>query len=119
MSAAAVAVLKRPQPPRSCQRVSPRWNDPANANGWSASATILTPSLLPLGFVATGLVGNSFTMSIPGANAPAIDVSSTSLAALTGGLTAGEPVKVYGVPQADGSLKAYVMAYYTGDLPAQ
>ncbi|HSZ07842.1 MAG TPA: DUF4382 domain-containing protein [Steroidobacteraceae bacterium] len=125
-----------------------RWNDPANANGWSASATILTPSLLPLGFVATGLVGNSFTMTIPGgANAPAIDVSSTSgsatlvyqvdmtngvltvspiditttngLAALTSGLTAGEPVKVYGVPQSDGSLKAYMMAYYTGDLPAQ
>jgi hypothetical protein len=124
------------------------WSDPANAGGWSAAATILTPSLLPLGFVSTGLVGNTFTMTIPGgANAPAIDVSSTGgsatlvyqvdmtngvlsvspidittaggLAALTSGLTAGEPVKVYGVPQADGSLKAYVMAYFTGDLPAQ
>jgi hypothetical protein len=125
-----------------------KWNDPANTNGWSASATILTPSLLPLGFVATGLTANSFTMTIPGgANAPAIDVSSTSgsatlvyqvdmtngvltvspidittasgLAALTSGLTAGAPVKVYGVPQSDGSLKAYVMAYFTGELPAQ
>ncbi len=125
-----------------------RWGDTANAGGWSASATILTPSLLPLGFVATGLVGNAFTMSIPGgANAPTIDVSSTSgtatlvyqvdmtngvltvspidittssgLAALTSGLTTGAPVKVYGVPQADGSLKAYVIAYFTGDLPGQ
>src|SRR3984885_13869017 len=124
------------------------WNDPANPNGWSAAATILTPSTLPLGFVATGLVGNAFTMTIPGgANAPAIDVSSTSgsatlvyqvdmtggvltvspidittaggLASLTSGLTAGEPVAVYGVPQADGSLKAYVLAYYTGEMPAQ
>jgi uncharacterized protein DUF4382/uncharacterized protein DUF5666 len=125
-----------------------RWNDPANPNGWSTAATILTPSTLPLGFVATGLVGNSFTMTIPGGtNAPAVDVSSTAgsatlvyqvdmtggiltispidvttmsgLAALTAGLTAGAPVAVYGVPQADGSLKAYVLAYYTGELPSQ
>jgi hypothetical protein len=125
-----------------------RWNDPANPNGWSAAATILTPSALPLGFVATGLAGNAFTMTIPGGtNAPAVDVSTAAggatlvyqvdmtggvltvspidittangLAALTGGLTAGEPVAVYGVPQADGSLKAYVLAYYTGEMPAQ
>jgi uncharacterized protein DUF4382/uncharacterized protein DUF5666 len=125
-----------------------KWNDPANPNGWSAAATILTPSTLPLGFVATGLAGNAFTMTIPGGtNAPAVDVSTTSggatlvyqvdmtggvltvspidittangLAALTSGLTAGEPVAVYGVPQADGSLKAYVLAYYTGEMPAQ
>jgi hypothetical protein len=125
-----------------------RWNDPANPNGWSAAATILTPSTLPLGFVATGLVGNAFTMTIPGGtNAPAVDVSTASggatlvyqvdmtggvltvspidvttangLAALTSGLTAGEPVAVYGVPQADGSIKAYVLAYYTGEMPAQ
>jgi hypothetical protein len=124
-----------------------RWNDPANPNGWSAAATILTPSTLPLGFVATGLVGNSFTMTIPGGtNAPAVDVSTTAgsatlvyqvdmtggiltvspvdvttmsgLAALTAGLTAGAPVAVYGVPQPDGSLKAYILAYYTGDLPS-
>lgn len=123
------------------------WNDPAHANGWSASATVLTPSLLPLGLVASGLIGNAFTMSVPGgANAPSVQVSSTTggatlvyqvdmthgvltispiditttsgLAALTSGLTAGEPVGVYGVPQADGSIKAYVLAYYTGDLPA-
>lgn len=125
-----------------------RWNDPANPNGWSAAATILTPSTLPLGFVATGLVGNAFTMTIPGGtNAPTVEVTTTSgsatlvyqvdmtngvltvspidittaggLASLTSGLAAGEPVAVYGVPQADGSLKAYVLAYYTGELPTQ
>jgi hypothetical protein len=124
------------------------WNDPANANGWSAAATILTPSTLPLGFVASGLTGNAFTMTIPGgANAATVDVSATSgsatlvyqvdltngvltvspidittssgLATLTSSLTAGEPVKVYGVPQSDGTLKAYVMAYYTGSMPVQ
>jgi hypothetical protein len=124
------------------------WNDPANANGWSAAATILTPSQLPLGVVASGLAGNAFTMTIPGgANAATIDVNTTSgsatlvyqvdltngvltvspidvttsagLAALTSNLTAGEPVKVYGIPQSDGTLKAYVMAYFTGAMPAQ
>lgn len=124
------------------------WNDPANANGWSAAATILTPSSLPLGFVASGLAGNAFTMTLPGgANAATVDVSATAgsatlvyqvdltngvltvspidittssgLATLTGNLTAGEPVKVYGIPQADGTLKAYIMAYYTGSMPAQ
>ncbi len=125
-----------------------RWNDPANPNGWSASASILTPSILPLGFVATGLVNNAFTMTvIGGANAATVDVSpasgsatlvyqvdctagvvtvnpidittSAGLATLTTGLAAGAPVKVYGVPQPDGTLKAYVLAYFTGQAPAQ
>ncbi len=124
------------------------WNDPANANGWAAAVTILTPSTLPLGFVASGLVNNQFTMTIPGgANAATVDVSSTSgsatlvyqvdltngiltvspidittssgLATLTSNLTAGEPLKVYGIPQSDGTLKAYVMTYFTGTMPAQ
>lgn len=124
------------------------WNDPAKANGWSAAATILTPSTLPLGSVASGLAGNQFTMTVPGGvNAATVDVSSTSgsatlvyqvdltngiltvspidittssgLATLTSSLTAGEPVKVYGIPQPDGTLKAYVMAYYTGSMPVQ
>jgi Domain of unknown function (DUF4382) len=125
-----------------------RWNDPANANGWSAAATILTPSTLPLGFVASDLVNGAFTMVVPGGtNAPTVEVSSASggatlvyqvdltkgvltvssidittasgLATLTSNLTAGEPIGVYGIPQADGTLKAYVLAYYTGDMPAQ
>src|ERR1700727_184032 len=124
------------------------WNDPANANGWSAAATILTPSTLPLGLVASGLAGSQFTMTLPGgANAATVDISATSgsatlvyqvdltngiltvspldittssgLATLTGNLTAGEPVKVYGIPQPDGTLKAYVLAYYTGSMPPQ
>jgi hypothetical protein len=124
------------------------WNDPANPSGWSASASILVPSLLPLGSVATGLVNDAFTMTVLGGASPAtIDVSATSgsatlvyqvdctggivtvsaiditttggLASLTAGLTAGAPVKVYGIPQADGTLKAYVLAYFTGQAPAQ
>jgi Domain of unknown function (DUF4382)/Domain of unknown function (DUF5666) len=125
-----------------------RWNDPANPNGWAAAATILMPSTLPLGFVATGLVNNAFTMTIPGgATAATVDVSSTTgsatlvyqvdltngvltispiditttsgLASLTSGLSAGAPVKVYGIPQADGTLRAYVLTYFTGIMPGQ
>src|SRR5258708_4488588 len=124
------------------------WNDPAKPNGWAATATILTPSVLPLGFVGSGLVNDAFTMTvIGGAAAATVDVgtasgsatlvyqvdytggivtvspvdvtTSTGLATLTAGLAAGAPVKVYGVPQADGTLKAYALAYFTGQAPAQ
>ncbi len=33
-------------------------------------------------------------------------------------LTSGTPVKVFGVPQTDGSIKAYVFFYFTGTMPA-
>jgi hypothetical protein len=124
------------------------WNDPANPDGWSATASILMPSLLPLGFVSTGLVNDAFTMTvIGGTTAATVDVGTTSgsatlvyqvdytggivtvsaidittssgLASVTAGLAVGAPVKVYGVPQADGTLKAYVLAYFTGQAPAQ
>jgi Domain of unknown function (DUF4382)/Domain of unknown function (DUF5666) len=124
------------------------WNDPANPNGWAAAATILMPSALPLGFVANGLAGNAFTMTvIGGANAATVDISTASgsatlvyqvdctngvvtvspidvttssgLASATAGLVSGAPVKVYGVPQANGALKAYVLTYFTGQAPAQ
>jgi hypothetical protein len=123
------------------------WNDPANPNGWAAAAAILTPSTLPLGSVATGLAGNAFTMTVNGGTTAAtVDVSTTKgsatlvyqvdctngivtispidittnsgMAALMTGLAVGAPVKVYGVPQAN-ALQAYVLAFYTGQAPAQ
>jgi hypothetical protein len=127
------------------------WNDMANPNGWSAAATILMPSKLPLGFVGTGLdpSTNTFTMVVAGGTSSAtIDVSaasgsatlvyqvdrtsgvvtissidittSTGLGTLTTALTSATPVKVYGVPQSDGTLKAYAIAYFTGTtMPSQ
>jgi hypothetical protein len=123
------------------------WNDPANANGWAASATVVMPSLLPLGLVATGLTNNAFTMTVAGgATAATVDVNTTAgsatlvyqvdrtngiltispidittaagLSTFTAGLAVGAPVKVYGVPQADATLRAYVLAYYTGQTPS-
>lgn len=124
------------------------WNDPASANGWAAADAILMPSLLPLGSVQNGFANGTFTMTVlGGTNAATVDVStaagsatlvyqvdctngivtvspidvttSSGLASLTSGLVGGAPVKVYGTPQADGTLKAYVLAYFTGQAPAQ
>lgn len=47
-----------------------------------------------------------------------IDITTAAgLTSLTDGLVNGASVKVYAVPQPDGTLKAYVLTYYTGDRP--
>jgi len=122
------------------------WGDPANATGWSAPWVVLMPTPLPRGTVTSGLNGNAFTMAVMGGTTPAtVTVNTASgsatlvyqvdrsngivtvsaedittnagLAALSSGLVVGAPVKVYGVPQADGTLKAYALVYFTGTLP--
>jgi len=122
------------------------WADPANQAGWAACASILIPSRLPLGNVEAGLVGNAFTITAPGGAMPVtVGVSTTmgsatlvyqidrtdgvvtvspvdittsdGLAQLTTGLAVGAPVKAYGVPQANSTLKAYAIAYFTGTMP--
>src|SRR6185312_14871781 len=55
------------------------WGDPANPTGWSAPWTILMPTPVPLGAVATGYANNAFTMTVAGGTMPAtVDVSTTS-----------------------------------------
>jgi hypothetical protein len=124
-----------------------RWGDPANMNGWALPNAVLLPSPVPLGLVSTAFAGNSFAISVPGGTLPVtVDVSTTpqsatlvyqiddtngvitvspidvttpaGLSAITAGLTDGKPVKVFGVPQPDGTLKAYVLVYGTGTLPS-
>jgi hypothetical protein len=89
---------------------------------------------------------DSFTMSEPGGvNAVPVDLSATSGSAtlvyqvdrnngvvtvsaedittsagqqaVQANLTQGTPVKVFGIPQANATLKAYVVIYFTGTLP--
>jgi len=124
------------------------WADAANPNGWSLRNAVLIPTPVPLGAVTTPFAGNSFAMTVLGGSPTmpvTVDVSTTAqsatlvyqvdrsngvitispidvttssgLAAITAGLVAGTPVKVYGVPQ-PGSLKAYVLVYFTGMLPS-
>ena len=123
-----------------------KWGDPANPSGWTVPWTVLLPAPVALGLVATGYANNSFTMTVAGGTmAAAVDVSTVSgsatlayqidrtngvvtvssidvttssgQTALTAGLVSGAPVKVFGVPQADGTLKAYVLVYFTGTQP--
>jgi hypothetical protein len=127
------------------------WGDPANATGWSAASSILEPTPLPIGTVATAPVaatgGESFSITATnGANPVTVDASTTSgsatlvyqvdvnggivtvspidltssagLASFNTGMAAGTAVRVSGVPQVGGTVKAYVITYFTGTAPA-
>jgi hypothetical protein len=50
-----------------------------------------------------------------------IDITTAGgMNSLNAALADSAPVKVYGIPQTDGSLKAYVLTYFTGDvMPVQ
>ena len=48
-----------------------------------------------------------------------VDITTASgLSTLTAGLTIGAKVKLSGIPQSDGTLKAYVLTYFTNTAPA-
>lgn len=121
-----------------------RWGDKAATNGWAAPWVVLTPTNLPLATVASvNTAGTSFTITVPGGTTPVKvnysttsgsatlayqvdrskdqvtvtpqDLSSTAgQAALATGLTVNSRVQLSAVPQADGSLKAYTLKYFTG-----
>jgi hypothetical protein len=104
----------------------------------------LLPTPLPVGSISTAFSTSSNSFGF--ANAVTVDLSATSGSAtlvyqvdrtgnaitvssqditnastyskVAGLLTVGTPVKVYGIPQPDGSIKAYVLFYYTG-TPSQ
>ena len=123
------------------------WGDAAAPTGWSAPWVELVPTKLPLAFVATAPGANAFSVTSPGGttavtvgysttvgsatlvyevnrshdhvSVTAQDITTTAgLTALTNGLAIGAPVKISGIPQADGTMKAYVIAYFTGSLPS-
>ncbi len=127
------------------------WADPANATGWSAASSILEPTPLPVGTVASPPVAatnaESFTITAAnGANPVTVNAGTQSgsatlvyqvdmtggvvtvspidittaagLASFSSGLAVGTKVEVSAVPQADGSVKAYVITYFTGTTPA-
>ena len=125
------------------------WNDPAAPNAWAAPWVVVLPSPLPLATVTTGLdSSHAFTMTaLRGTNAVTVDVSvatgsatlayqvdrtggivtvspidvttSSGLATLTTDLAQGALVKVAGLPQPDGTIKAYAVTAYTGDQVGQ
>jgi hypothetical protein len=49
----------------------------------------------------------------------AVDITtSAGQTTIANGLVTGTPVKVYGIPQANATIKAYVVIYFTGMAPA-
>jgi phosphoribosylcarboxyaminoimidazole (NCAIR) mutase len=49
----------------------------------------------------------------------AVDITTAAgQATITNNLVAGTPVKVFGIPQANATIKAYVVIYYTGSMPS-
>ena len=119
------------------------WNDPDAPGAWAAPWTVLTPTTIPLGFAATSYNNGSFMISVPGGlnNVPVnldttsgsatlvyqvdwsggvftispVDISTTAgQNTLSTNLVMNTTVKVYGIPQADGTIKAYVVSYFTG-----
>lgn len=117
------------------------WGDASNASGWSAAWTVLTPTTLPKGTVASAFSNGSFGLQVNGGtNIVPVSVSSTAgsatlvyqvhvtatdvtqtaldlsnaadLASFTSGLTVSSKVRVYGIPQADGSIKAYALLFW-------
>ncbi len=122
------------------------WNDPIQANTWAAPWTVLMPTTVPLGTAATSYSNGAFMLSEPGGvTAVPVDLSTTSGSGtlvyqvdrtngivtvsavditttagqntITTNLLAGTPVKVFGIPQANATIKAYVVIYYTGTMP--
>jgi hypothetical protein len=125
------------------------WADPANATGWSAAASILEPTPLPVATLASppmaGASADSFTITAANGTSPVtvdastvsgsatlvyqvdvsggvvtvspVDITSTAGQTTFTGLAAGTKMKVSGVPQPGGTVKAYVITYYTGTAP--
>jgi hypothetical protein len=119
------------------------WNDPAAANSWAAPSAVLLPTTIPLGTAATSYSNGSFTVGLTGGvQAVPVNVNTTTGSGtlvyqatwangvltitpvdvtttlgqntLSTNLVTGTPVKVYGIPQANGTINAYVLTYFTG-----
>jgi hypothetical protein len=123
------------------------WSDTNTVNAWAAPSAVLLPTRVPLGTAATGYSSGSFTMSVPGGTltvpialgttsgsgtlvyqvdrtgnlvtiSPVDITTSAGQTTATTNLAAGTLVKVYGIPQPNSSIKAYVVFYFTGMAPA-
>jgi hypothetical protein len=124
-----------------------KWNDPIQANAWAAPWTVLIPTTVPLGTAATSYSNGTFMLAeTGGVNAVPVNLNTTSGSAtlvyqvdrtngivtvsavdittsagqttITNNLIIGTPVKVFGIPQANATIKAYVVIYFTGTMPS-
>jgi len=123
-----------------------KWNDPIQANAWAAPWVVLLPTTVPLGTAATGYSNGTFMLAETGGTTDvpvnlsttsgsgtlvyqvdrtngivtvsAVDITTSGgQTTITQNLVAGTPVKVFGIPQANATIKAYVVIYFTGTMP--
>jgi hypothetical protein len=120
-----------------------KWNATTPPGTWNAPSAVLLPTTIPLGAAATSYSGTGFTVTVlGGTQAIPVTLSTTSGSAtlvyqvdwsggiltispvditttagqntLSSNLVTGTPVKVYGIPQANGTIQCYVLTYFTG-----
>ncbi|MGB7728750.1 MAG: DUF4382 domain-containing protein [Candidatus Acidiferrum sp.] len=120
-----------------------KWNAQNTPAAWNAPSAVLTPTTIPLAAAATSYNNGTFTVSVAGGtNAVTVNLNTTSGSAtlvyqvdwsngvltispvditttagqntLSTNLVTGTPVKVYGIPQANGTINGYVLTYFTG-----
>lgn len=119
------------------------WNDPNAQGSWAAPQAVLMPTNVPFGTAATSYSSGSFTLAVPGGTQDVtvtvdtttgsgtlvyqvnwggsaititpVDVTTTAgQNTLSSTLLANTPVKVYGIPQPNDTIKCYVLTYFTG-----
>jgi Domain of unknown function (DUF4382) len=120
-----------------------KWNAQNTPAAWNAPSAVLTPTTIPMATAATSYNNGGFTVSVTGGtNAVTVNLNTTSGSAtllyqvdwsngvlsispvditttagqntLSTNLVTGTPVKVYGIPQANGTINGYVLTYFTG-----
>lgn len=120
-----------------------KWNAQSTPAAWNAPSAVLTPTTIPLATAATSYSNGSLTVSVAGGtNAVTVNLNTTSGSAslvyqvdwtngvltispvditttngqntLSTNLVTGTPVKIYGIPQANGTINGYVLTYFTG-----
>ena len=114
-----VATILQPEPlPRA--NVSTAWSA---TSGGGTFAMMLPGATNPTTVTASNVSGSATLVYQVDRTGLVVTVSPIDLttsagqAAVASHLVVGTPVKVFGVPQPDGSIKAYVFIYYTGVMP--
>jgi hypothetical protein len=78
-----------------------------------STAPVGTPATLPVMVDVLTATGSSTLIYQVDRQGGAITITPQSISTAAPLLVVNVPVKVFGVPQADGSIKAYVMFYFT------
>jgi hypothetical protein len=96
----------------------------SNANGGTFGITVANGGATPVTVNVSSVSGSAtLIFQVDRTNgivtvSPQDITTSTGLNNVAANLVSPTPVKVFGVPQADGSIKAYVIFYFTGGKPA-